>query len=372
MRLEMKVTLRRGNFDLTTDLSVQDENMGLLGRSGAGKSTVLGLLAGTLLPESGRIALDGKLLFDSGKGIMVPREQRPIGAVLQYDQLPAEETVQDGLFAVYERTPKQRRNLKPASLIEFLDIGALLKQPMRHLSTGERQRVLLAKALLKSPKLLLLDDPLATMGHFSHAVTPLLKRLQTELALPLFYASHTLGNISEFSAKAAVLAEGRIIRVGLINELLQDADLLQKIGLSQIDNRIPALVTQHDLADGCTLAQSYGIGLVLPLRPELPLGSWVTISIPANEIALSRHYIPGISIQNQINGEICALIRRDNGVLVQIDCGTVWLAGITLKACRDMDLKEGDRVYCLAKTQSFSYRSNAEPSTFNQLFDKSQ
>ncbi len=332
MLLEMNVTLRRGNFRLTTDLSVQDESMGLIGRSGAGKSTVLGLLAGTLMPESGRIALDGKILFDNGKGIIVPREQRPIGSVLQYDQLPSGETVQDGLFASYERTLKQRRTLKPDRLIEFLDIGPLLTQPMGHLSTCERQRVLLAKALLKSPKLLLLDDPLATMGHFAHSVAPLLKRVQSELDLPLFYASHTLGNIVEFSDKAAVLDEGRIVRIGLINDLLQDPDLIQKIGLSQIENRMPALIVSHNTDNGCTLAQSYGIELVLPLRCDLPLGSWVTVGIPANDIALSRNYIYGISIQNQINGEICALIPRETGVLVQIDCGNVWLAGVTLKA----------------------------------------
>lgn len=369
MLLEMNVSLRRGPLALTTDLSVQDESMGLVGRSGAGKSTILGLLAGTLMPESGRIALDGKTLFDSRKGIIVPREQRPIGAVLQYDQLPYGETVQDGLFSSYQRTLKQRRMLRPDRLIEFLDIGCLLKQPVAHLSTGERQRVLLAKALLKSPKLLLLDDSLATMGQFANSVTPFLKRVQSELSLPLFYASHTLGSISEFSDKVGVVDEGRIIRISLVNDLLQDTDLMRKIGLDQRENRMPARILRHDRDNGCTLALSYGIELVLPLRPEFPIGSWVTVMIPANEIALSRNYIHGISIQNQINGEICALIRHENGVLVQIDCGKVWLVGITLKACRDMKLQEGDKVYCLAKTQSFTYGGHCEPNALNQLFD---
>ena len=85
MLLEMNVKLRRGYFDLTTQLSISDASVGLFGKSGAGKSTVLGLIAGTIQPQSGHIILDGKILFDSRKGIMMPREQRPIGAVLQID-----------------------------------------------------------------------------------------------------------------------------------------------------------------------------------------------------------------------------------------------------------------------------------------------
>ena len=85
MLLEMNVKLRRGHLDLITQLSMSDSSVGLFGKSGAGKSTVLGLIAGTIQPQSGHIVLDGKILFDSRKGIMMPREQRPVGAVLQAD-----------------------------------------------------------------------------------------------------------------------------------------------------------------------------------------------------------------------------------------------------------------------------------------------
>ena len=85
MLLEMNVKLRRGHFDLATNLSISELSSGLFGKSGAGKSTVLGLIAGTIQPQSGHIVLDGKILFDSRKGIMMPREQRPVGAVLQAD-----------------------------------------------------------------------------------------------------------------------------------------------------------------------------------------------------------------------------------------------------------------------------------------------
>lgn len=367
MLLEMNVALRRGNFDLVSDLSIEDQSIGLLGRSGAGKSTILGLLAGTLVPQSGRIVLDGKILFDSDKGIQVPREQRPIGAVLQHDSLNATETVKTYLSSAYQRTLKPRRGLKLERLIDFLDIGQVLKQPMGRLSTGERQRVLLAKALVKSPKLLLLDDFLATMGQFSYAVTPFLKRLQSELKLPVFYASPALDDMLQFSEQIVVVSQGRVLGLQSLDNLLSDADLLQKLGLRQIENNLRVMICAHDIKNRCTLAKTYGIELVLPLRQELPLGAWMDISISSNDIALSRHYLEGISIQNQIKGQICALIPSQQGILVQVDCGSVLLAGITLKACQDMRLKEGDSVYCLAKTHAFNYKLNVGNTSFSWL-----
>ena len=112
MLLEMNVKLRRGHFDLTTQLSISDSNVGLFCKSGAGKSTVLGLIAGTLQPQSGQIVLDGKILFDSRKGIMILREQRPVGAVLQLDYINSVGTVRDNLTDTYNRTLKHRRIFK--------------------------------------------------------------------------------------------------------------------------------------------------------------------------------------------------------------------------------------------------------------------
>ena len=119
MLLDINVNMRRGNFNLATSLSVKNDATGLFGASGAGKSTLLGLIAGTLQPQSGRIVFDGKTLFDSRKGIIVPREQRPIGAVLQQDSIQGNATVKDSLCAVYDRTLRQRRLFKPGRTCRF-------------------------------------------------------------------------------------------------------------------------------------------------------------------------------------------------------------------------------------------------------------
>jgi molybdate transport system ATP-binding protein len=223
MLLEMNVKLHRGHFDLTTQLSV-DSNIGLFGKSGAGKSTVLGLIAGTIQPQSGHISLNGKILYDSRKGIMMPREQRPVGAVLQADCTDSSETVKTSLSSTYNRTLKQRRVFKLDFLITLLELEAILDYPIDQLSVGERQRVALARSLLKSPQLLLLDDTFATIGNgYRIQFLPILKRLQTELDLPVLYASQSLGEILQLTDQLAVLEQGKVLRNGTLREIAQRA-----------------------------------------------------------------------------------------------------------------------------------------------------
>ena len=362
MLLEMNVNLNRGNFDLSTQLAVKDATTGLFGTSGAGKSTLLGLIAGTLQPQTGRIVLDGKILFDSQKGIIVPREQRPIGAVLQQDSIHGSETVKASLLTVYDRTLKQRRLFKPGRLVDLLELEGILDRKTDELSVGERQRLALAHALLKSPRMLLLDEPFAPLGNtFRVQLMPLLRRVSSEFDLPVLYASHSLGEILELTNQLIVLANGRVLRNGDFGDLAREENLRDYLGVRQIENVLSVAIHSHDGEAGCTLAKLYGTELALPLRPHLPADSVVQVSVRSSDIALSRNYLTGISIQNQIKGRICALVSMGESILVQIDCGSTVLAGITPRASREMSLQEGDTVYCLVKTHSFCYL--AEPDT---------
>lgn len=355
MLLEMNVKLRRGHFDLATQLSVDSTNIGLFGKSGAGKSTVLGLIAGTIQPQSGYIALNGKILYDSRKGIIMSREQRPVGAVLQVDCADSNEAVRANLTNAYNRTLKQRRVFKLNYLIALLELEHILDHTIEQLSVGERQRVALARSLLKAPQLLLLDDTFAAIGNnYRLQLLPILKRLQTELDLPVLYASQSLGEILQLTDQLAVLEQGKVLRNGSLRDIAQQG-ILHYLGIRQIDNILSVTIHNHDYSSGCTQASTYGVPLILPLRPIHAIGRQTQISICANDIALSRQYINGISIQNQLQGRICALIPSGESLIVQVDCGDTLLIEITPRACKDMMLEEGDIIYCLIKTHSINY-----------------
>ena len=368
MLLEMSVKLRRGHLDLITQLSMSDASVGLFGKSGAGKSTVLGLIAGTIQPQSGHIVLDGKILFDSRKSIVMPREQRPVGAVLQVDCAHSAETVRDNLTAAFNRTLKHRRIFKLGFLIGLLELDPILDHPIALLSAGEHQRVALARSLLKSPRLLLLDETFAVIGNdYRIQLVPILKRLQEELGLPVLYASQSLGEILGLTDRLIVLEQGKVLHNGLLLDIAKQQGMLRYLGIRQIDNILPVTIQSHDTSSGCSLAHSFGLPLTLPLRADLAVGSQTQVSIRANDIALSRNYISGISIQNQIKGRICALIPSGESLIVQVDCGGTLLAEITPGACRNMALQEGEDIYCLIKTHSITYLAEHDTQSYHRV-----
>jgi molybdate transport system ATP-binding protein len=368
MLLEMNVKLHRGHFDLTTRLSISDSSVGLFGKSGAGKSTILGLIAGTLQPQSGHIVVDGKILFDSRKGIMMPREQRPVGAVLQIDCADSAATVRNNLTDAYNRTLKQRRIFKLNHLIGLLDLEPILDHPIELLSAGERQRVALARSLLKSPRLLLLDETFAAIGNgYRTQLLPILKLLQDELDLPVLYASQSLGEILELTDRLIMLEQGKVLHNGSLIEVAKQQGMLRYLGIRQIDNILPVTIRSHDYLAGCSQAHNFGLPLTLPLRPHLTIGSQAQVSIRANDVALSRNYIDGISIQNQIKGRICALIPSGESLIVQVDCGSTLLAEITPGACQAMALQEGEIIYCLIKTHSIAYLAELDALPYQRV-----
>ena len=360
MLLEMDVKLHRGNFMLKTQLELNDTNTGLFGKSGAGKSTILGLIAGRIQPESGRIVLDGKILFDSNKGIMVPHEQRSVSTVFQSDITCSSETAGTILAAAHVRTMACRR-LQLDFLIEVLELENLLKCPLIQLTSNEHKRVSLARALLKSPRLLLLDEIFASLGksHRSQLI-PILRRSQEELDLPILYASKSLGEILELTEQLIVMDNGEVLRSGSLSHIAKHSGLLRHLGIRQVDNLLPVTISRHHSETGTTHGNVGGFPVVLKYRPELPVNSQCKVSIRANDIALSKQYISGISIQNQIKGRICALIPHQDGILVQIDCGSTLIAEITRGACQQMALMEGQEVYCLIKTQAIIYLADLD------------
>lgn len=359
--LDIDVRLSRGRFQLAAHLKLGRQVTGLFGPSGSGKTSLLMVVAGLLRPDSGRIVLDGKPLFESKARIDVASHRRRVGLVFQDSQLFPHLCVRDNLLYGFRRAPRQERRFQLNEIVELLEIGKLLDAKPRQLSGGEKQRVALGRSLLASPRLLLLDEPLASLDQgLKEQILPFLRRVKEELHLPMLYVSHSMSEVLQLTDFLVLMANGAVQGSGFLRDLVRSEELFRLSAAPGIDNILPVSILAHDVSHGCTLARFFGIRLMLPYTERARTGETHYVSVRSNEIVLSHAPVPRISIQNQLKGRICAVIPHSDRVLVQVDAGTTLIAEITRRAWLDMQLHEGDTAYCLIKAHSFNVLS-ADP-----------
>ena len=189
--LELDFQLQRGSYCLEVDQVIDQPVTGVIGSSGSGKSTLLGVIAGLIKPQRGRISLDKQVLLDTNHNIYVPAHRRRIGLVFQDGQLLPHLTVEQNLLYGYHNLAEGERQFSPGNIIELLEIGSLLRRQPRSLSGGEQQRVALGRAILYSPHLLLLDEPLSALDErLKQQILSYLQEIKTQLGVPMLYVTH--------------------------------------------------------------------------------------------------------------------------------------------------------------------------------------
>jgi len=220
--LAVDVEKRLGSFMLAARFEAAGGATALFGPSGAGKTTVVNMIAGLLVPDRGSIMLDNTVLFDAAGGINVPPHRRRIGYVFQEGRLFPHLSVRQNLDYGRRMSGHQRDAGEFARIVALLDIGHLLERRPRMLSGGERQRIAVGRALLLRPRLLLLDEPLASLdtGH-KREILPYLVRLRDESGVPMVYVSHTAGEVRRIATNVVRLDAGRVVARGGL-ELLND------------------------------------------------------------------------------------------------------------------------------------------------------
>lgn len=210
--LDIDVTWKRQEFSLNARTCFAGGISGLCGISGSGKSTLLSLIAGLQHPDSGHIALNGRTLVNTTEKIFLPPEQRHIGLVFQDALLFPHLSAHGNLLYGYHHRQKKDRRFTPDDIISLLEIGNLLTRTPRHLSGGEKQRIALGRALLYSPELLLLDEPLASLdGQRKSQILPFLLRIRDELEMPMIYVSHSMEEVSFLTTKIWQVDNGKVI-----------------------------------------------------------------------------------------------------------------------------------------------------------------
>jgi molybdate transport system ATP-binding protein len=222
--LSVDVEKALGDFAIVAKFEAADGVTALFGPSGAGKTTIVNMVAGLVTPDRGRISCNGTVLFDSGAGVNLPPHRRGIGYVFQDGRLFPHITVRQNLDYGRRMHRLPRDEAAEARIVDLLDIARLLDRRPGKLSGGERQRVAIGRALLMRPALLLLDEPLASLDAArKREIFPYLLRLRDETAVPMVYVSHHPAEVKRIATTIVRIDNGRVTGVGGA-ELLQAVD----------------------------------------------------------------------------------------------------------------------------------------------------
>lgn len=355
--MQISITHKQGDFTLDVDFQGASSGVtALFGPSGAGKTSVVNIVAGLLRPDAGRIAVNGFCLFDSARRIDLPPEKRRIGYVFQDGRLLPHMSVHSNLTYGMRRTPVGRRFVKFDAVVDLLGIGHLLARRPARLSGGEKQRVAIGRALLTSPALLLMDEPLASLDAARKAeVLPFIMRLGRELAIPILYVSHAMDEILNLAARLVMIQNGRITAFGDVENLLSRSDLQTCFDTAERGAVISTVVDNPEDEFGLTHLRCFGRCILKVQRIEAFRGESVRIRIPARYVALATESPQRTSFQNIFRGEIREILDcGEPFVDVRLDVGAAIWARITRRSLHDLHLKPGQSVFALIKSVSIA------------------
>lgn len=347
-----------GDFSLDIKCRIDAPVAGLFGPSGAGKSTLLAMIAGLVKPDTGHLYLDEDCLFDSKRGIDMPIHQRCIGFVFQDSRLFPHLNVQQNLEYGFKLLPEKSQHLGFSKIVDLLEIGHLLAQKPHQLSGGEKQRIALGRALLTSPRLLLLDEPLASLDvRLKQQILPFLQRIKNELNIPMIYVSHAIDEVLYLTSQVAIMEQGKLLALGPFNEAIHHQRVLALAHSLGLENVLYAKILEKEAEDGYLTALIGYQSLYIPLKnPELhSISGNITVSIAASNIALSLNKVPGVTIQNQLACTVTAVEHIGTRMLVTVtlEASTSQLiAEVTARSVQDLQIDIGSKLYCLIKTQS--------------------
>ncbi len=346
------VTKRFPEFTLDCDVTFEAGTTAVFGPSGSGKTTLLNCIAGLTRPDSGRITVMGTTLFSASERRVVPPEKRRFGYVFQSSALFPNMNVRKNVLYGYGLTPVGQRTSDPDQLFDLFDLTRLLDRSVDTLSGGERQRVALARALATSPRLLLLDEPLASLDvAFKGAIIRYLKRVRQELRTPMIYVSHSVSEVVALAEELLVLSEGKPVAQGPPSEVLVRPDVGTMADYGALENLLDATVVERRSEQGLSVIDVGGVELSAPEIDAGP-GDLLTVSVRAGDIILTLDVPTRISAQNILPGRIEAIHSQGPRVIAHVDVGVVLVVELTPRAVADLGLREGAQVYLIVKSNS--------------------
>src|SRR5215470_2311085 len=373
--LEVDIEHRLGAFALDVHFRSGRGLTALFGRSGAGKTSIINAIAGLIRPYRGRITIDGYVLQDTEQSICIPPHRRRIGYVFQDGRLFPHLTVQHNLlFGRWFAPGRERRSVRFDDVVDLLGIAALLDRRPARLSGGEKQRVAIGRALLSSPRLLLMDEPLASLdSRRKDEILPYLERLRDEARVPIVYVSHSVAEVTRLATTIVLISDGQVRAVGPVQEIMGRAELYPLAGRFEAGAVLAVRVAAHDPQWSLTeLAGGFG-KLVVP-RLNNPVGTSLLVRIRARDVTLAAIAPSGISALNVLAGTVEQLVPIEEGALdVQLRLGDErLLARVTRRSGEALGLAPGREVFAVIKTVAIDGRNLARSGEGGDLDDDNE
>jgi molybdate transport system ATP-binding protein len=352
MSAEISISHAQGAFRLDAAFGFSKAGVtALFGHSGAGKSTIIHAIAGLIRPDIGKIVIEGETLLDSSQGLCVPAHERRMGVVFQDARLFPHLNVKSNLLFGQRRAKDRTMGLAFDGTVALLGLGHLLERKPRTLSGGERSRVALGRALLMSPRALLLDEPLAALDAArKNEILPYLERVRDESKIPILYVSHSMDEVARLADRIVVLHEGRVMAEGSLFDVTSNLDLMGG-GAPLPGSVLEAVVSGHDEAHALSEVSFSGETLFVP-RLSRSIGDKVRIRIDAQDVMLALAKPDGISANNVLAARI-AEIRAGAGAYedVLLSVGTAHLiARITRKSAERLKLEAEQKIFAVIKS----------------------
>lgn len=356
MTIGIAVSHRLDNFRLDVAFESSGRLTAVFGASGSGKTSLINVVAGLIRPHSGKVRLDGHVLVDTERGICLPAHRRRIGYVFQDARLFPHMTVEQNLAYGQWFAPRSERYANQKQIVDILGIGSLLARRPSTLSGGERQRVAIGRALLASPRLLLMDEPLASLDQSrKEDVLPHIETLRDELQIPIIYVSHSLAEVTRLATHVAVLSEGQLAAFGPTPEILSRLDLVPPTEHEELGTVMDMTVDSYDPAFRMTRLRSPVGEASIPGHAG-ETGHAVRVRIRARDVMIATVQPLGISALNIFHGKVASIAEDDDySVYVNVDCdGAVIVARVTRLSRAALHLAAGSPVFLIVKALSLT------------------
>ena len=349
----IRLSLARGDFALEVDLSLPASGISVLfGPSGSGKTSLLRCVAGLERPSRALVQIGDSVWQDDAQKIFVPTWRRPLGYVFQEASLFEHLDVEGNLRYGQQRSGTQNNSMALNAVVELLGIGALMKRRCQTLSGGERQRVAIARALATQPRLLLLDEPMASLDHARRQdILPWLERLRDELAIPMLYVTHAADEVARLADTLVLLERGRVLACGTATEVLAKID--GPVVLGEDAGALLEGVVQEFDARWHLMQVGFAGGSLWLRQSDLQAGQRVRLRVLARDVSLAIEKPAHSSIQNLLSCQVQAMLpdAHPSQVLVQLRCGdTLLLSRITARAVDALGLSVGQTVWAQVKS----------------------